>query len=825
MADLIILMEDKRAMVSPLCENQLDPTKLNLVHPSKHVPPEDENFTARPFSLFMNLDQRNILVKLIATNPIVKKIILNKIESMGGNFRVFADIRVADLIKGSPDTYLQMHYWSYCEYQKTHVLKPLVWVSICLDFVAEQQSKDRMVASMQTIFPLESEHKLFKETNDQTVCGIYDQARLNHEHTMIFMELQSEFHSERRSFSADGQELARYELNSSSVSLVRPWDVGLVTHNIFLHSKSILNKKAVREQVVTSLKPLPYPDVTAPNLEKKKESLVADFRGLKLECTQGELCDYLEELGFESSVLDSIVEHIFRLDIIPYDCQTDFDPILISLKREIEATISMSRDINLLGIEQLAKNHFPRVDRKDLVEIYSEIIHRLDYEEHLLHIALEYEPSIKNKREPFSPNILVQYKDHLFQVESNNLSALNKNKLTFCSILNELIAPEIPDAKIIGKAVGILRLSMLVQGQVICKHPDLIAILELIGKKRTLLETTHRKVLAFQKSLEDSVKIERIIEENKAIQLRAIERPLIEINEQLQIISTSSKINIGMVTLLQKHLEDNADNYAVTKALDIQIKIFAKSLKEKFLQKLMKLINQIVKDNNDPDHALFINNLGLQNKELFFSENSGTFKCNPSLFSLPKDEQQEKFYEVIGEARDLIKVVNKYFIGAGPEKEKYDVPIRELANAIQEFYDFRQCNPYAFTPIVDGSCSLVQAKVYLEMIVDGLRNRLIYERKYSIALQMGNSEEAHRTKVSILCDFLNATDRQFIPLDSTKKALEVIGAALTSAKQKSKSHSTSPLLLLGIHSPKNEEEELSVDSNNESLPAHNCFPN
>ena len=68
MKKFIINVNDGQVRVSPLCEKQLDPTRLNSAHPDKHIAPQHLNSQTSPYSLFLDIDQRNEVIKHIETN-------------------------------------------------------------------------------------------------------------------------------------------------------------------------------------------------------------------------------------------------------------------------------------------------------------------------------------------------------------------------------------------------------------------------------------------------------------------------------------------------------------------------------------------------------------------------------------------------------------------------------------------------------------------------------------------------------------------------------------------------------------------------------------
>jgi hypothetical protein len=579
MNDFIIKVEDKVAKVSPLCEQQLDPTGLNLIHPSKHIAPtNDKNFKDFPFSLFLNIEQRDKLLSLISSNRIVKDIILDKVEKMGGNFRIFMDIRLKDLMRVHGDD--KIKYWSYCKNTQKHQKKRLAWVSIAIDFAPDMQSNDKMTANLQTIFPLETENRLLPNespskngSNDEIV------ALKNYDDTMIFMELLCPFYTEKIAYSVNGIALKVYDYSTQPFSLLRRWDNIQSPHSIFFHADSKFNEQEVRKNFLSSFRSLPFPSEITPDLERMKGNLVIEFENLKLSFSKKDIRSHLLDLGFELSDLEGFTQKIVHFNGELYDSQTND-----IIKEEINTATKLIDEVNSAAIKNLAKNHFPQVERTDLITVYKKINERFTEGEELAR---------------------VDCKGREFEVS-------DKNKKAFGTMLNELKNYSITDDKIIGRAVNMLIRSMKVDGQVICKHPKLAALLDLVRTKKILLENVQRSVLTLQKAQDDFTRITISLEHNKKIQSRNIDSPLKEITTQLEIMADSEKIDSAMVSLLKTHLRTNAENYAVTKAMDNQMHIFAMSLKEGFLKKLTALIVQVVKDNNEA-LPLFISKLELKN--------------------------------------------------------------------------------------------------------------------------------------------------------------------------------------------------------------------
>jgi tetratricopeptide (TPR) repeat protein len=219
----------------------------------------------------------------------------------------------------------------------------------------------------------------------------------------------------------------------------------------------------------------------------------------------------------------------------------------------------------------------------------------------------------------------------------------------------------------------------------------------------------------------------------------------------------------------------------------------------------------------------------LKNKAIFFRDKTDATKFEPNkeLVKICSDKSFEKFCEIIGETRLLITAINNYLIKNGLKNEKqnkYDELIKNLANAIQNFYDFRQCHPYVFFSLVDEQQRLptpYQAKRFLELIVSGLRQRLLYEQKYSEVLKAPPSASVHQEKIFILSNFLQDTGRLFLPLESTEKALEIIQNVLTLSIEKSEGYfSQSPsLVLFRPTGEQGRQSRLKKSSNSKT----NCF--
>ncbi len=198
MSNFIIYFSDGQASVSPLCEAQLNPTGLQIAHPSKHIMPAiDTDFKQRTDSFFLSIEQRNYIVELIRNNKIIKQFLKKRVAELGGNFRVFFDIKIEFLQSNGE---ILPEFWSYCDVSKVHKKEPMHWVGICLDFVAEEQKKDEIKASMQTIFPLETKHKEFPHLEAPKSQELYQRARQEYNQTVVFAAVLCQFFTEKRGF-------------------------------------------------------------------------------------------------------------------------------------------------------------------------------------------------------------------------------------------------------------------------------------------------------------------------------------------------------------------------------------------------------------------------------------------------------------------------------------------------------------------------------------------------------------------------------------------------------------------------------------------------
>ena len=103
MTHLKIETNDGVNLVSPLCEGQLNPTKLKSCHPDKHLPADIPS--KQPYSLFLNMAQRNLFIELIEKSSVIKEILFPKVQSYGGDIRVFLDININALFPKNKEQY------------------------------------------------------------------------------------------------------------------------------------------------------------------------------------------------------------------------------------------------------------------------------------------------------------------------------------------------------------------------------------------------------------------------------------------------------------------------------------------------------------------------------------------------------------------------------------------------------------------------------------------------------------------------------------------------------------------------------------------------
>lgn len=655
----------------------------------------------------------------------------------------------------------------------------------------------------------------------------------------------------------------------------------MTTHNIFYSRPAVLIRPQVRKELISSLKPLPFPQGVLPRLEDKQVSLQKSISLIPIDTSREQILANLIQLNMSREVIDNVLDELLDTPYLKKVSSTpSLEHIIEALNNEIKANAQLNSEVNRNGISSLASQHFPKVNRSSLVGLYQTIVKELkqtipalqeeekqfaesrdvqlmqikqemtettnqilllkqaleQLEQELngtkaesvsdeieaKHLMLEKTRQqietldqqneakkaiykvIKHSTREEKESIDINWDGYLFRISVKNSKDLDAKIKSFAKLLSELENKKKTDSAVVGKSVAALFRYLIVEGDVASNHPSLQYVLEQFSTKEANLKLALNRAIELQQAQEDATRITALIEQNEKVIGRNLKPAEQAIELHLERLSAGEKVSLEKIDDLQECLHTYEQCFEVTRAIDIQVIVFSKEIKASFLTCLGKLLRQLTTDSNRKQLPFNIDDLKLseQEKESFFTSDHRGHQLNRALFKLP-DLDYEDFCLVIDQTRQLIKTLNNFIVkfddGSENEyKQTYKELIKNLANSIQKFYDFRQCHPYVLTALLSEKDDLSIENLHqcYEIMVQGLRCRLHSEDLYSKALVKPLSEHTQNEKFNILCNFLETTDRYFLPLDTMVDVLPMMAKKLESAIEKKQKENEQKKILL-----------------------------
>lgn len=733
MFEFEIKINDEQNSVGVLSERQLNPTGLNVVHPAKHIAPDDiQEFNPLNGSLFVSKQQRDELLEFIRNNLVIKTFIIKKIRSMGGGFRIRFDINIEYL-----DSSTEHKYWSSCKQSQTYQLKPMEWVTVVLDFAGlerliEQLNHPKIVAVLHSTFPLESEHR-----------------KNNPSGLVIHVELLCPGFVESLAITSTGEEVkhplySTVKLHGKNVKLKRGcWDL-TEKHDIFKYYNGVAKNKNAPGEIISSFQTLPFPTKKVPDLKAKEAMVEADFKTLNDDESISKLNEHLNKLKIAPDELDGIIKEFSELSLSFDGFDEEKNALMLS---HIERAKNLIQRINITGIRALSDWHFPPVSRDDLINIVQNIKEALDQG---------------------VDSIVVQHNDKEFLIESKKKDRKNLLK-SFTSLLSELNDPEVEQEAIYNKATGQLRLFLRLGDNILCKSPDLIASQTIVQQRKKALESAQRTLLQIQGLQKDIQTVLELNESALAIQNREFNEPVSRLLELSGKITHTNNINEAIVSNIQNYLEEHESLFSVTKLIDEQVEVYIESLKNSFVFKLADLLKCLIQYHESSEHLLLMSELRLECIEFFFTNINGMFEMNDDIFDIPEGNYDD-FCLAILNARLLITALNNFLVENRSRTDEDVELISNLSNSIQDFYDIRRTHPYLIKPLIDSNSQYGSDTYFIEAILKSLSYRLEAENAYSIAIK----NKDYKGKSNTLNEFLNKLEQPYISLDNIRSSLDRI---------------------------------------------------
>ncbi len=409
---------------------------------------------------------------------------------------------------------------------------------------------------------------------------------------------------------------------------------------------------------------------------------------------------------------------------------------------------------------------------------------------------------IKHSTREEKESININWDGYLFCISVKNSKDLDAKIKSFVKLLSELENKKKTDSAVVGKSVAALFRYLIIEGDVVSNHPSLQYMLEHFSKKEANLKLALNRAVELQQAQEDATRITALIEQNEKVIGRNLCPAEQAIERHLERLSAGEKVSLEKLAALQECLDTFEQCFEVTRAIDIQVIVFSKEIKASFLTCLGKLLRQVTTDSNSKKLPFNIDHLELSKlaNERFFTSDHKGHQLNRALFKLPNLDYED-FCLVIDQTRQLIKALNNHLVKSddGSEnvyKQTYKELIKNLANSIQKFYDFRQCHPYALTALLSekDDPSIENLHQCYEIVVQGLQWRLHSENLYSKTLAKPISAHTQNEKFNILCDFLETTDRHILPLDMMIAVLPIMATKLEAAIARQKAKEQNMLL-------------------------------
>lgn len=762
MPEFIINIDDSHTEISPLCHHILTP-HVNPVHPAKHIAPMNRNNLNRyPFSLFIDRKQRDRVIELIQNNNLLRSVIYEKLQTYGGDFRIFADIHISIL----EDEYLNKFYWSFCpNNEKTHHRKELEWIGIGLDFIATEQTQESITASMQTIFPIESELKTFPSFEHTVINGIsVAEAEKKYTSTKIFIEVLCKKFTEKLAISEKGQQNPVYQLSESNIHVHSRWIDDMEKHNIFAGYKSNDNEKKLRAQIIHAIKPLPFYVEKLPDIEGSKvifQRNVGHFSDEIMTARENKnAIRIIKQLDLEQfyeeieALIDATNDHLNSLKA--YDSANTANAVNF-LATNKDRFKKLKAQLFNAAIITLSKSHLPQFDINMLINIYQMFKERAD-----------------EAKQGKQKKITLSYDSLQFSISEKSGSAAQKKfKETFKPLTDSFekdddgykLKPRINIDSVISRMIPGLSRILVVNNQKLIECDELRGLREVIDIYDTGLKSIHANLMNLEKAYQEYEKVNGLIEQNKSIKSRDFALVQEELNDILETVKKNNCVDLHLIRRIQNHLIESKQFYAVTEIIDKQVTVFSHSIKNKFSVALCKLIKAIINDK-----SMSIEELKAIDWLFFINNDSDKIRLNPDLFRLPELDHQQ-FCEYIDETVKLIKSLQAFLNHLENPDEKYPKLIDNLINIINQFEQFRQSHPYVFNSLSDENPILQTPYFLVETCVYGLNDRLKCEQSYSRSLNNQINDDTHSNNISILSDFLHSSNKLYITLNTIEKLM------------------------------------------------------
>jgi len=692
MKKFIINVNDGQVRVSPLCEKQLDPTRLNSAHPDKHIAPQHLNSQTSPYSLFLDIDQRNEVIKHIETNKTFLAIINKAVEEYAGHFRVFADINIGKLF---PDSSIPVEFLSFCSTTGLHTKCIMEWVGVALDFVAENQSDNEIVASLQTIFPVEPSKKA---------------PRQNSVSPFIEIELITQAFRVKKVYCIDGNELAAIGK--------RRWDI-MNEHNIFQHFSLAKTRQSISKRVTGQLKPLPSTDIPLPNVSFYSNKMLNAFRELYLQNSSHNLAQHLAVLGFidEKERCDLILK-ITSSPQLNYDTKADLSLSKQSVDSKLEELQELISNITATSEQRLISTHFPVLDNQEFIKIFQKIIHEFSNNNQTISIT------ISNQK---------------FVIESKNNSAIKKKLSLFSKKLEQMNDPSsCKDFCPFSSAKTLLgRYQVLTEQNnefMLCDHPSLRMITDYIRSKKDPVEKCEISITEYEQCKGKSAQIIQLLNTNNTIKMRQFDGPrrdLTQLREQSENASNNTK---DLVIALSLHIKNHASCYDVTRKVDIQFGILIEQLKKKFIFTLIPFLKKLTEEDNNASCSFKLTDFSSEALSFFFNCVNNNYTLDVSQLIKKINNNHGDFCFAIMHARNLITTTNIHLLNSTID-DKLKGLIQALASAIKDLIDLRTSYPYALSISNTDQLDLEKIKITLHWAIDNMLFRLDIEEQYTQILK------------------------------------------------------------------------------------------
>lgn len=707
-----IITLNLEGLKSPLLDCQIDISKTPNKHPKKHL--ADLNDFDNKSTYFMDESQYQLILDSLQQSPLLYQALEKILKNVIQDCRVQFDIKTSSLGLAPTNQYLR-----FSDTINDYETDTMTWLSIVIDITHFNIINERIDASLQTLYPINSALKTTEKIdNSKAQDPIFFDIELSHRNAVaLHGELITKCYKSAFAFDNKANPLPIEFYQKVNDSNTTPHQKAFylgADNNLFLHFET--NRASPKKSLLKNRALVAHHDMPEAISPQKVNSLQKqssiDILALCNQCLMWDnqqiiLC--LQNFLEKTAVTLSEVERQSLFNDFPYPPANPQNHPLNELINKIELEL-----IKINTLQQSTNAQFDAFNATTCFPDISDEVLKTHFQNAYNHFAQHN----------------VNYSFTLAGVQFLIPAAgRNKRLKDYAKILK-------------NDQVGYMRSRL---SNYLLQNTDLEAIkkskenlTDALNHKKTALQNTLSRIEEQEKSHADYQQCLKILDFNKQLAQRNIDEAIDEINRLFGALDNEQIRTDELCKALVKHLEKHQKNYALTKKLDIIFDVDLRANCQKIFRHLEDFVDYIVNDFNQKSPLIltFIQKFPeffIQTAKPDATNTSSFFEINTETFDQLINADYEKTCEIVAICKLLMHefevLRNNLHV---PAEDSADI-IEELSAALIHFYATRLDFPLACSQAHSllSSDDVNYQKNYLHNIEIGLKNRLAFEKAYA----------------------------------------------------------------------------------------------